>query len=165
MKNLCILFVLVLSSSCSLYNHKTHSEYSFKAIDMGVERESTSILDFQTIDGGLNPSESQENENQPDQTSRNELTAVSTMNLTLNRKAAGKRKFVSKHKIVDSENTPHSISENSMNSKESKKRKGKKDKGLVALLIVLGILLLALVIGIIWFFVQVFNSGGFFSFG
>ena len=165
MKNLCILFVVILSSSCSLYNHKTYSEYSFKASEMGIERKSTSILDFQIIDDELNKSEIQDNEYQFDQTSRNELTTISTTKHTLNRRVPEKRKFVSKHKIVDSENTPHSISDNPTNSKESKKRKGEKDKGLVALLVVLGILLLGLAIGIIWFFVQIFKSGGFFSFG
>ena len=165
MKNLSILIVLVLNSSCSLYNHRTHSEYSLNPSEMNIERESASILDFQTIDDELNLSESQENENKFSQTSSNELTTISTIKHTSNKIVTVKRKFMSTYKIVDSEHAQHSISDNPTNSKESKKWKSEKGKGLIALLVILGILLLALVIGIIWFFVQIFNSGGFFNFG
>ena len=163
MKNLCILFVLVLISSCSLYNHKTHSEYSFKASEMVKERESASILDFQTIEDNLQRSESKANENQISETIEKDIKkSIVAVEPLVNRMA--KSKVLKRYKRIAYFNTNESIREHDSKINKNETQKNQSGNGLIVLLVVLGILLLALLIGIIWVFVQIIQ-GDVFGFG
>jgi len=163
MKNLCILFVLILISSCSLYNHKTHSEYSFIGSEMVKERESASILDFQTIEDNLQQSESQENENQISEIIEKDIKkSIVVVEPLVNRIA--KSKVLKRYKRIAYFNTNESIREHDSKINKNETQKNQTGNGLMILLVVLGILLLALLIGIIWVFVQIIQ-GDVFGFG
>lgn len=130
---------------------------------MDKERESASILDFQTIEDNLQQSESQENENQISETIENDIKkSIVAVEPFVNRMV--KSKVLKRYKRIAYFNTNESIREHDSKINKNETQKNQTGNGLIVLLVVLGILLLALLIGIIWVFVQIIQ-GDVFGFG
>ena len=130
---------------------------------MDKERESASILDFQTIEDNLQQSESQENENQISETIENDIKkSIVAVEPFVNRMV--KSKVLKRYKRIAYFNTNESIREHDSKINKNETQKNQTGNGLMILLVVLGILLLALLIGIIWVFVQIIQ-GDVFGFG